>query len=882
MAIRFLTRLRALLRRSRAAAELDEELRFHVEHETAANVARGMPPGEARRAALRDLGGLAQTREAALDVRSVWVDGVWRDGRHAIRALLAAPSFSLVVVAVLMLSVAASASVFAIVDAVVLRPLPYADPDRLVGISEPERQTISPTGRSLLVSPQEFFDWRDRQDVFAGLAASAWTEISIKARGDDFPERLPARWVTANYFDVLGRMPLLGRPFTAENEVAGRNHVALISHQLWQRRFGGARDVLGRQLPGQLAAFDIVGVMPPDFRDPDDTAETVHVWIPLVPEPDARVRGNTFGYYLRAVGRLRDGVSVDQAQSRMNRIMADLAVEHPGWVAGRVARVEPLHAYVTRSVRTWMLTLLGAVGCVLLIATVNLANLMLARGWTRRQELAVRAALGASRAALARVLLVESLILSTTGAALGAAVAWWSVGYLRSSLPSDLPRAADVAIDARVLAVTMAASIAIGIVLGLIPVRPFARGAASGVLLGQQRSASTSRTAVRLRGWLVVAEVALAAVLLAGAVLFATSFLRVTRIDLGLDYRDVLTLRLRPLVRPTDVNPGQAPLLRVLDRVRAIPGVEVAALGGNGLPLRGDLRTEDFSIPGGVADGDIALNQVSPDYFRALRIPVRDGRAFSDADVDTGQRVVVLNEMAARRFFAGHAVGQTMHWRRYGVRTVVGIVGDIRYDGPEEPARPQAFIPIVQTSDSAATLIVRTAPAAVSVLPEIGRVISQEYPAGAVAPLNVEGQPLEHYFSELVAARRVNMRLLGLFGLLGTLIASVGIYGVLAYLVAQRTREIGIRVALGAQRAVIVRSVLALTAKYVAAGLAAGTLAAWMLSTLVRGLLFSIQPHDPAVYMFVCCSICGLAALAALIPARRAASVDPIVALRCE
>jgi len=493
MDIRFVTRLRNLLRRSRAVAELDEELQFHLEHEIAANVARGMPPAEARRVALRDLGGLAQTREAALDVRSVWIDGVVRDARHAVRAMAAAPSFSLVVIAVLMLSVAASASVFAIVDAVVLRPLPYADPDRLVGISEPARQNLSPTGRDLLVSPQEFFDWRERQDVFAGLAASAWTEITVKARGEDFPERLPARWVTANYFEVLGRMPLLGRPFTVENEVPGRNRVALISHQLWQRRFGGAADVLGRQLPGQLAAFDIVGVMPPDFRDPDDTAETVQVWIPFVPEPDARVRGNSFGYFLRAVARLRDGVPIEQAQSRMNGIMADLAVAHPRWVAGRVARVEPLHAYVTRSVRTWMLTLLGAVGCVLLIATVNLANLMLARGWSRRQELAVRAALGASRAALARVLIVESLILSTIGAALGAAMAWWSVGYLRSSLPSDLPRAADVAIDARVLAVTMGVSILMGIVLGLIPVRQFVGGAASGVLAGQQRSASAAR-----------------------------------------------------------------------------------------------------------------------------------------------------------------------------------------------------------------------------------------------------------------------------------------------------------------------------------------------------------------------------------------------------
>jgi len=880
MTSRLLIRLRGLLRRSRAAAEFDEELQFHIEQEIAANVARGMPASDARRIALRDLGGVTQTREAVLDVRSFWVDGLWRDIRHATRALISTPSFSVVVIVVLMLSVGASTSVFSIVDAVLLRPLPYAHPDRLVGLSEPSKSNPAPTGLDLLVSPQEFFDWRDRQDVFAGMAASGWTEITVKAPGEDFPERLPARWVTANYFDVMGRAPLIGRPFT-DKEVAERLHVAVISHQLWLRRFGGDRHVLGRQLPGQLAAFDIIGVMPPDFRDLDDTAETVQVWLPFIPPPDARTRGNVYGYYLRVIARLRDGVSVGNAQMRMNGVMNDLAAEYPRWIGDRVARVESLHSYVTRGVRTWMLMLLGAVCCVLLIATVNLANLMLARGLTRQQELGVRAALGASRAVLARALLVESLILSTCGAALGAAVASMSVGYLRASLPSDFPGAAGVAIDSRVLAVAMGVSVAIGIALGLIPIRQFVGAATSRLLAGHQRSGSADRGAVRLRGWLVVAEVALATVLLVGAALFVTSFVRVTRIDLGLDYHNVLTLNLRPLVRPTDVNPGQAPLLRTLERVRAIPGVELAAFAGNGLPLRGDLRTEDFSIPGG-ADGDIALNQVSPDYFRTLRIPLRDGRGFSDADIETSQPVVVLNEQAARRFFGGDALGKTMQWKLYGVRTVVGIVGDIRYDGPEAPKRPQAFIPLAQTKASAATLLVRTAARQTNVLPAIGQVISTEYPAGHTAPVHIDIYPLEHYFSELVAQRRVNMRLLGLFGVLGACVAVAGIYGVMAYLVAQRTREIGIRVALGARPVVIVRSVFAVTGTYVAAGVVGGTIMAWMLSTLVRGLLFGVQPHDPALYAGVVGAICGLAALAAVVPALRAASVDPIIALRCE
>jgi predicted permease len=428
----------------------------------------------------------------------------------------------------------------------------------------------------------------------------------------------------------------------------------------------------------------------------------------------------------------------------------------------------------------------------------------------------------------------------------------------------------------------MGVSVAIGVALGLVPVRRFVGTATSRLLIGSRRSDSADPAAVRLRGWLVVAEVALAVVLLVGAALFAASFVRVTSIDLGLDYRNVLTLNLRPLVRPTDVNPGQAPLVRTLERVRSIPGVELAALAGNGLPLRGDMRTEDFSIPGGIPDGDIALNQVSPDYFRTLRILQQGGRAFTDADTATSQAVVILNEHAARRFFAGNALGKTMRWRRYGERTVVGIVGDIRYDGPEEPTRPQAFIPLVQSAASAATLIVRTRPEANNVLPIIGQVISTEYPAGGMAPLHIVVEPLGHYFDELVAQRLVNMRLLGLFGLLGAGVAAVGIYGVLAYVVAQRTREIGIRVALGARPLVIVRSVLALTGRYVIAGLLAGALMAWTASTLVRGLLFGVEPHDPAVYVLVVGGVCGLAALAALVPARRAAGVDPIVALRYE
>jgi putative ABC transport system permease protein len=879
MLSRLIGRIRGIAARRSAASELDEELQFHLTQEIDANIARGLSPQRARRAALRDLGGLEQTREAVGDVRALWLDGLWRDARHAIRALRAAPAFTVVALAVLALCVGATVAVFSVVDAVIFRSLPFDEPHRLVAVGEEHRPLPEWPN---LVAPQNFFDWRERQDVFTGLAAAAYGQISVKAAGDDFPENLPARLVTANFFEVLRTPPLIGRPFTTENEVAGRGQVAVISYRLWQRRFGGRPDVLGQRLPGQLAAFEIVGVMPNTFSDPVDAAEPIEVWIPFVAPPDARIRGNDFGYYLQVIGRLRDGVSIERAQAQMNRITAELAAETPRWFTDRVAKVDSLQDFITRPVRTWMLMLLGAICCVLLIACVNLANLMLARGTTRTRELGIRAALGASRSELARALLVESLLLSLAGAALGACLAWLSVGFLRASLPADTPRVTGIAINLRVLGVTSFVAVLAGLAFGIAPVAQFVRPSARS-LTRAERSGTADRSSTWLRGALVVAEVALAAVLLVGAAMFLTSFARVTNVDLGFDYRNVLTLRLRPLVHPGERDPGPSPLLNVLDRVKSLPGIELAALAGGGLPLRGDLRTEDFSISGAAGKrGDIAMNEVSPDYFRVLRIPVIRGRAFTEADRQGAQPVVIVNQQTAQRFFDGDPIGKVMRWQTRGERTVIGVVGDIRFDGPENESRPQAFIPWAQSRVFGGTLLVRTASPSGGLLPGVGKAVASEFPASVMPPINVEVQMLEHYFRDLVAERRFNMLLLGTFGILGIAIACAGIYGVMAYIVAQRTHEIGIRMALGALPGAIAWSVVARTGRYVVLGLVAGLSGAWILSTTVRGLLFAIEPHDPAVYVWTGALLFTVALAAALIPARRAASVDPLVALRFE
>jgi predicted permease len=889
MFARLVAFVRGIARRRRISAEVDDELRFHVEQEIEAYVARGASQGDARRMALRDLGGLTQTTEAVRDVRMIWLDRLWRDARHAVRALRATPAFTTVALMVLTLSIGATTAIFSVVDAVILRRLPFDESDRLVAVGELNVKDRS-TSSLNLAAPQNFLDWRDQQDVFTGLAAVGYAEISLKREGDARPENLRAQRVTADFFSVLRTPPLLGRAFSIDNEVAGRDHVAVISYGLWQRSFGGTSTVIGARLPSQLTSFEVVGVMPPGFTYPVDTyvlgaREPIEVWLPYAFDSDDRIRGNRFGYNLHVVGRLRDGVSLERAQARMDQITASLAAATPRWFTDRVAKVEPLHQFVTRGVRRWMMLLLGAVSFVLLIACVNLANLMLVRATTRTRELGIRAALGASRWDLSRVLLLESLILSVAGAALGAALAWWGVDALRSAIPAAVPRAATIAVDLRVLATTGIVAILTGIAFGIAPVVQFSRPTVAGALTRDDRTTTATTRTKALRATLVVAEVALAVVLLVGSGLFLASFARLITVDLGLDPRDVLAIQVRVLEVPTNLQQASQRnrqlLLNVLDRVRAIPGVQVASLLGGGLPLRADLRTVDFGIPGRELprNTDIALNQISPDYFRAIKVPLLKGRFFTEGDSENSQPVVILNQAAATRYFDGtNALGNIVQLS--GTRTVVGVVGNIRHEGPEIGWRTQAYIPLPQSRVFGATLVVRTAPGAPRILSAVRQAIWSEF-TDAV-PTRIDEQALGFYLDALVAQRRFNMWLLALFGALGLMIASIGIYGVMAYVVSQRTREIGIRMALGALPTTILLSVLGGALLYVSVGLAIGLVTAWGLAQFVRGFLFEIQAHDPTVYAGALVVLAMTGLTAAFVPARRAAGVDPVIALRME
>jgi putative ABC transport system permease protein len=818
------------------------------------------------------------------------VSRIIHDLRYAYRSLVTTPGFTVVALLVLTLSIGVLTAIFSLVDAVVLRPLPFEDSDRLVAVGERVITENSPGSRNR-AAPQNFLDWRDRQNVFTGLAGTWETSIVLRREGAGEPEVLRAWWVTADFFPVLKVMPAIGRPFTIENEGNGRARVAVISHALWQRRFGGAADITSQRLPGILGDFEIMGVMPAGFSFPVGERVPTDVWLPFPFSDEDRVRGNSFGYNMEVIGRLRDGVSIEQARQRMDAITAELARETPRWFEDRVAHVEPLHEFVTRPVRRWMLMLLWAVAFVMLIACVNLANLMLVRATTRSRELGVRSALGASRWDLCRLLLAESLMLSVAGALCGVLLARVGIDVLRALIPAEVPRAAGVAVDLRVMAAMVAAAIATGVVFGLTPLLQFRRRDSSAVL--QRERVATADTSVQwLRSAFVVSEVALAVMLVIGAGLFLGSFARVASVDLGIDRQNVLMVRVRPFVGPPQAStaaPVTSPeiararhpamLERVLERVRAAPGIEAASLAGGGLPLRGDLTTANFGVPGRALprNTDIALNEISPDFFKVLNVRLLRGRLFTDADRSENEAVAILNEAAARRYFAnGDALGKVVQLR--GTRTVVGIVNDIRHDGPESEWRTQAYIPFAQARLVGATLVVKTAGEPLAMLPAVKQAIWSEFPQVPVS----DADTLEQYFRRLVAAREFNMLVVGLFGVLGLGIAAVGIYGVMAYVVARRTNEIGIRLALGAAPASIMRSVLRESALWLAAGLAIGVGAAYLRARLVRTLLFQVQPEEPVVYVLAIAILALIGMAAAFVPARRAARVDPLVALRAE
>ena len=810
------------------------------------------------------------------------------------RSLRSSPTFTVVALTVLALGIGASTAIFSVVDAVVLRGLPFDEHDRLVAVGErrtprPGAFSPAPAADPVAVSasaPQNYMDWAAQQQVFEAMAAIAGGALTLREPGAE-PEEVRAQRVTAGFFDVLRERPVMGRAFTSAHEVQGQQQVVVLSDALWRRRFGGDPEIIGKSIPLEGAAYEVVGVMAPDFAYPVGAPRPTDLWVPYVVPARERIRNpNEMSIYLSAIARLKPGVSLEQAQANMDQIAAALTAAHPKWNESTRAGVRPLRDHIVGArTRQWMLMLLGAVGLVLLIACANVANLLLARSTSREREVGIRAALGAGRWRLVRGLMVESLLLSLLGTLLAVVLAWWGVSVLRGALPEGVPRLSTIGVDVRVLSVAALMAITTGLLFGIVPALQMSRPDLTTALKDGARGASSGRAQQRMRSLLVVAEVALAVVLLVGAALFMGSFRTLMRIDPGFNPENVLTAALQPRVddsvageRPPNAGPQ---FEDIVTRLAAIPGVVHASAISGGMPMGGSMSVTGIGVPGrelDPRDRDISIRNVTHDYHEAAGIPLLDGRLFEATDRGGSQEVVIINELAAKRLFPGErAVGQAVDLD--GDRaTVVGVVGDVYQSNLETEPRTEVYVPTGQGRARFAELVIRTSGPPLDLVPAVRSTVLSVLPD---VPLrNV--RTMEQILGRQVAQRRLNMLLLGLFGLLGLVISAVGIYGVMAYLVAQRTREIGVRMALGATQASVVRMVLTRASLLVATGLVIGGVGAWSLSETARTFLFRMDPSDPRAYAAALGVLVAAALAASAIPARRAASVSPVVALRAE
>ena len=793
------------------------------------------------------------------------------DMRYGIRQLVKTPGFTFVAILTLAFGVGATTAIFSVVNGVLLRPLPYPQADTLVRVLE-----IVPQYGRFSVAPANFLDWRQQNTVFERIAAYAGgTDTFI---GSDGPERLTMASVSWDLFELLRVPPALGRGFRADEDLPKQNNVIVLSHGMWQRRFGGDPSVLGRTISLSGAPVTIVGVMPAGFYFPNRQAE---YWRPIGFNPANATRG---GHFLGVIARLKDGVSVEQAGAEMKTIAERLAVQYPKNSANESAETVPLHDMIVGPIRPMLLTLLAAVAVVVLIACANVANLLLVRASVREKEIAIRTAIGAGRSRIVLQMLAESLVLALAGGALGVGLAYLAIAPLQTLSAGSIPRVADVTIDGTVLAFSLGMSMLTGLLFGLAPAWQATRAGLGAVLKEGGRS-SSSAGGRWVRNTLLVAEVALSIVLLVGATLLLRSFAKVTGIDPGFRADNVLAFQVAlPRVAYPQEHQQIAFFERMLERLRATPGVEKAGLVQT-LPMRGDYVLS-FTIqgrpPAAPGEENSANHRVvTPDYFQALGIPIKRGRGLSDRDVEQAPMVAVVDEAFVRKHFANEdPIGRGIDIGNGtdGFYEIVGVVGDVHHGGLDSVANPTMYVPYRQDVFSAMWVMVRTQgdPAQMSGAARLAvREVDPSLPAFSMTPL-------ADVVSESVAQRRFSMLLLGLFALVALFLAAVGLYGVVAYTVSQRTQEIGLRMAIGAQPGDVLRMVLGGGMKLALLGVAIGIVGALGLASLVASMLFGVTPFDPVSYAATATGLLLVAALACYVPARRAMAVDPLVALRQE
>jgi putative ABC transport system permease protein len=801
------------------------------------------------------------------------METLFQDLRYGIRTLLKNPSFAFVAAMTLALGIGASAAIFSVINAVVIRPLPYKDSDRIMLVEEKHELA----GHSLNLTYASYLDLAARSESLESVSAYRTWNFKLTDAGE--PEQVSGALVTYDMFTSLGATPAMGRSFSPEEDRPGNDKVVVLSYGLWHRRFNAEANVLGRIIKINDADCAVIGVMPRGFQFPDQS----ELWTPLA--PGGSLSANRRSHLLTVIGRLKESATRSQAQAEMDSIAKQIDEQNPGVDSALGLSVIGLQQRMAAPALPALSVLLGAVGLVLLIACVNVANLMLARAARREQEIAIRAALGASRLRLIRQLMTESLLLAIVGGAAGAALAWLCVKLIIILSPGNIPRLGEASVDWRVLVFALSISLFTGILFGVAPALQSSR-ASLGQSLKDAARGSSGAGRKRLRNFLVVSEIALALVLLIGAGLLLNSFKKLLDVKPGFDPAGTLTMQLF-LSGPRYAEDYQktAFLKEALERIRSVPGAVSAGLV-NSLPIAGGVAT-DFEIAGRPAPAagqeplaDIRI--IDTDYFRAMRIPLQRGRWFDERDTSQSQKVMAINEAMARRHWPDEdPLGKRVTMKDWGeplTGEIVGIVGDVKANGLESESRPMIYWPYTQFPSSFNRIVIRAEGDQSSVIAAVKRevqAIDSEQPISDI-------RTMDEVLSSAAAGRRFNLALLGGFAIAALALAAAGVYGVASYMVAQRTREIGIRMALGAERRNIVLLIMKQSAGLTAAGIVVGLAGAIALTRLMSSLLFEVSPTDPLTFASVSLMLAGVALGASFAPARRAANVDPMIALRSE
>ena len=879
-------RLRALIHRDEVINEIDREMRSHVESQVEENIKAGMSPAEARQQALRSFGNRNRALDEAYDVKGGGLfETLMQDVRYGARMLTKHKAFTAVAVITLALGIGANTAIFSVVNELLLRPLPYRDAERIVMLWE-----VTPEGRHQnTTSRANFRAWRSQNSSFEHMAAFSDQRLNLTGTGE--PEELSVQMATPELFKILGVEPIHGRALLPEDDGPGKPPVAVLSYPLWQRRFGGQANIIGQEITLNGVKFIVTGVMPPSFqfhiKHRSGTGRPAELWT-VLPMPSGGT-ANERGRFLSVVARLKDGTSIEQAGAELRTIEARLSDEVPQFNKNYSAEVLPLREQFFGNVRRPLFLMLGAVGFVLLIACANVANLLLSLATSREKEIALRAALGARRVRIVRQLLTESLLLALLGSLLGLGFAWLGIKALLVISPRDLVTLQSVGLNVTVLLWTLGVSVLTGVIFGLAPALHISRLNLNDSLKegGKSESAQASGSR-RLRSALVVSEIALAVVLLASAGLLIKSFMRLQQVDRGFVTENILTMVVRlPFARYPEDQQAVNFFNQAMERVRSLPGVRSAGMV-NFLPLYGGLGSNTgFKIegrpeppPGQGPSTDVRVSDAG--YFAALGIPLLRGRNFSDTELREARQVILINEALARLHFPNEdPIGKRLDVAMFEKPTpaeIIGVVGNVRYDSLIDESPPAVYFPHPDLAYPFMTLVVRTDGEPAALAPAVQREIRSLDPNQPVSDVRT----MEQVMSEWVSRNRFNTLLLGLFAGLATLLSAVGIFGVMNYSVALRTRELGLRLAIGAQPRQVLLLVLKQGLLLTMFGVVVGLVAAFALTRLLSGLLFGVEAIDVSTFTAISLLLITVSLLACYLPARRAMRIDPLQALRYE